>query len=83
MAEKVLVIGSNSFSGASFAAWLLEQGANLEVINRFMTGERTPLGYQREPTKFASLYVSFIEKRPPGWRTRGYSLPVQPSSITV
>ena len=26
MAEKVLVIGSNSFSGASFAAWLLEQG---------------------------------------------------------
>ena len=34
MAEKVLVIGSNSFSGASFAAWLLGEGHSVIGVSR-------------------------------------------------
>jgi dTDP-glucose 4,6-dehydratase len=34
MAEKVLVIGSNSFSGTSFAAWLLRNGHEVVGVSR-------------------------------------------------
>jgi dTDP-glucose 4,6-dehydratase len=34
MTDSVLVIGSNSFSGASFCRWLLTQGANVIGISR-------------------------------------------------
>lgn len=41
MAEKVVVVGSNSFSGASFAAWLLHQGH--EVIGMSRSAELDPV----------------------------------------
>jgi dTDP-glucose 4,6-dehydratase len=34
MVEKILVIGSNSFSGASFAAWLLKRGHEVIGVSR-------------------------------------------------
>jgi dTDP-glucose 4,6-dehydratase len=46
MAEKVLVIGSNSFSGASFAAWLLEQGHGVIGVSRSPEPHRAFLPYR-------------------------------------
>lgn len=46
MAEKVLVIGSNSFSGASFAAWLLEQGHEVIGTSRSPEPHRAFLPYR-------------------------------------
>jgi dTDP-glucose 4,6-dehydratase len=46
VAEKVLVIGSNSFSGASFAAWLLEQGHEVIGISRSDEPHRAFLPYR-------------------------------------
>lgn len=46
MAEKVLVIGSNSFSGASFAAWLLEQGHSVIGVSRSEEPHRAFLPYR-------------------------------------
>ena len=46
MAEKVLVIGSNSFSGASFAGWLLEQGHSVIGVSRSEEPHRAFLPYR-------------------------------------
>jgi dTDP-glucose 4,6-dehydratase len=46
MAERVLVIGSNSFSGASFAAWLLEQGHEVLGVSRSEEPDRSFLPYR-------------------------------------
>ena len=46
MAERVLVIGSNSFSGASFAAWLLEQGHEVLGVSRSAEPHRSFLPYR-------------------------------------
>jgi dTDP-glucose 4,6-dehydratase len=44
--EKFLVLGSNSFSGASFAAYLLEQGASVVGVSRSPEPHRAFLPYQ-------------------------------------
>lgn len=46
MPEKVLVIGSNSFSGASFIAWLLERGHEVIGVSRSPEPHRTFLPYR-------------------------------------
>ena len=46
MAERVLVIGSNSFSGASFTAWLLEQGHEVLGVSRSAEPHRSFLPYR-------------------------------------
>lgn len=46
MAEKVLVIGSNSFSGSSFAAWLLDQGHEVIGTSRSPELPRVFLPYR-------------------------------------
>lgn len=46
MAEKVLVVGSNSFSGASFAAWLLDQGHEVIGVSRSPEPHRVFLPYR-------------------------------------
>ena len=46
MAEKVLVIGSNSFSGSSFAAWLLDQGHEVIGTSRSPEPNRVFLPYR-------------------------------------
>jgi dTDP-glucose 4,6-dehydratase len=46
MAEKVLVIGSNSFSGASFAAWLLKQGHSVIGVSRSEEPHKAFLPYR-------------------------------------
>lgn len=46
MAEKVLVIGSNSFSGASFAAWLLRRGHEVVGVSRSPEPHRAFLPYR-------------------------------------
>ena len=46
MAEKVLVVGSNSFSGASFAGWLLEQGHEVIGVSRSPEAHRAFLPYR-------------------------------------
>jgi dTDP-glucose 4,6-dehydratase len=44
--EKFLVLGSNSFSGASFVAYLLEQGASVVGVSRSPEPHRAFLPYQ-------------------------------------
>jgi dTDP-glucose 4,6-dehydratase len=44
--EKVLVIGSNSFSGASFIGWLLEQGHEVIGVSRSPEAHRAFLPYR-------------------------------------
>jgi len=44
--EKVLVIGSNSFSGASFIGWLLEQGHEVIGVSRSPEAHRVFLPYR-------------------------------------
>lgn len=46
MTEKVLVIGSNSFSGASFTAWLLDQGHEVIGVSRSPESHRVFLPYR-------------------------------------
>lgn len=46
MTEKVLVIGSNSFSGASFVGWLLEQGHEVIGVSRSPEAHRVFLPYR-------------------------------------
>jgi len=46
MAEKVLVIGSNSFSGASFVGWLLERGHEVIGTSRSPEPHRAFLPYR-------------------------------------
>jgi dTDP-glucose 4,6-dehydratase len=46
MAERVLVIGSNSFSGASFSAWLLDQGHEVIGVSRSEEPHRAFLPYR-------------------------------------
>jgi dTDP-glucose 4,6-dehydratase len=46
MAERVLVIGSNSFSGSSFIAWLLEQGHEVTGVSRSPELHRVFLPYR-------------------------------------
>lgn len=46
MTEKVLVIGSNSFSGASFVSWLLEQGHEVIGVSRSPEAHRVFLPYR-------------------------------------
>jgi dTDP-glucose 4,6-dehydratase len=46
MAEKILVIGSNSFSGASFIGWLLEQGHEVIGVSRSAEAHRAFLPYR-------------------------------------
>ncbi len=46
MPEKVFVIGSNSFSGASFIAWLLERGHEVIGVSRSPEPHRAFLPYR-------------------------------------
>jgi dTDP-glucose 4,6-dehydratase len=46
VAEKVLVIGSNSFSGASFVAWLLEHGHEVIGVSRSEEPHKAFLPYR-------------------------------------
>ena len=46
MASKVLVLGSNSFSGASFADYLLEQGCEVVGVSRSPEAHRAFLPYR-------------------------------------
>jgi dTDP-glucose 4,6-dehydratase len=46
MTGKVLVIGSNSFSGASFIGWLLEQGHEVIGVSRSEEAHRAFLPYR-------------------------------------
>ena len=46
MAEKIVVIGSNSFSGASFIRYALEQGVEVIGISRSPEAERSFLPYK-------------------------------------
>ena len=48
MTDSVLVIGSNSFSGASFCRWLLAQGANVIGISRSAEPQDCFLPYKWE-----------------------------------
>ena len=47
--ERFLVIGSNSFSGASFAAGLLQSGAEVMGISRSPEADRVFLPYRWMP----------------------------------
>ena len=49
MTDTVLVIGSNSFSGASFCAWLLEQGHRVIGVSRSAEADRVFLPYRWLP----------------------------------
>ncbi|MFM9970256.1 MAG: GDP-mannose 4,6-dehydratase [Burkholderiales bacterium] len=46
MADKVLIIGSNSFSGASFASYLLDQGVEVIGTSRSEEAHRSFLPYR-------------------------------------
>jgi dTDP-glucose 4,6-dehydratase len=49
MAEKIFVLGSNSFSGASFVAYALEQEANVFGVSRSPEPHSAFLPYQWQP----------------------------------
>jgi dTDP-glucose 4,6-dehydratase len=53
MSGKVLVIGSNSFSGAGFSAYLLRQGCEVLGVSRSEPPHRTLLPYLWEPNASA------------------------------
>jgi dTDP-glucose 4,6-dehydratase len=46
VSSRVLVVGSNSFSGASFTAWLLEQGHEVLGVSRSPEPDRAFLPYR-------------------------------------
>ena len=60
--EKVIVIGSNSFSGAHFVDYALEQGADVVGISRSPEPHRVFLPYKRKHNQLFNFYQMDLNK---------------------